>query len=289
MTASLPAPEVLAASIRADPAPEIRALLAKVVMENAALRANLTELRDDLAAALEHHRSQEIDRAETLYRKILAKVPRHPVALHMLGVVELQRGHTEAAIGLIREATVVQPGLPEPFVNLGNALRLVNKTEEAVQSYRQAIALKPEMILAHSQLAEVLMHLGRYEAAITHLHSAIAIDPASVPVRVALATALRQAGRPAEAAQCWREAIALEPNRAESYYVMGLQFGESGEPLTSFGPASSRGPASRARPLCRDGAPHHLPAASATDASQTSLSCGSSDRGPAARAPAGSG
>jgi tetratricopeptide (TPR) repeat protein len=213
----------------ADQVASTRVMLAKLIEENDPLRAFLIEMRANLATALKHHRSQEVDEAETLYRAILSKVPRHPTALHMLGVIELQRGNAEAAIGLINEAIAVQPGLPEPWVNLGNAMRVLNRPEEAIESYRQAIALKPDMILAHSQLAEVLMHLGRYEAAITHLHSAIAIDAASVPVRVALATALRQAGRPAEAAQCWREAIALEPNRAESYYAMGLQFGESGQ------------------------------------------------------------
>jgi tetratricopeptide (TPR) repeat protein len=229
MSASLPFPDVLSASIRADPGPEIRAMLAKVVTENEPLRAFLLEVRGHLASAINHQRSQGLDQAEGLYRKILAKVPRHPVALHMLGVVELQRGNTRAAIDLIKQAIEVKPGLPEAFLNLGNALRLDNKPEEAIESYRQAVALKPDMVLAHSQLAEVLMHLGRYEAAITHLQSAIAIDPASVPLKIELAIVLRLAGRPVETAQCWREVIELEPNRPESYYVLGLQFGETGQ------------------------------------------------------------
>jgi tetratricopeptide (TPR) repeat protein len=212
-----------------DQVASIRGRLSKLIEENDALRTFLIEMRGDLASALKHHRSQKVDEAETLYRTILSKVPRHPTALHMLGVIELQRGNAEAAIGLINDAIAVQPGLPEPWVNLGNAMRVLNKPEEAIESYRRAIALKPDMTLAHCQLAEVLMHLGRYEAAITHLQSAIAIDPASVSLQIDLAIALKRAGRFVEAARCWRELIALDPNRAESYYVLGLQFGESAQ------------------------------------------------------------
>jgi tetratricopeptide (TPR) repeat protein len=229
MSESLRLPIVPSTQARADHTAGIRAMLAKLIAENPELCANLVELRANLASAVTHHRSQELDQAESLYRKILAKVPRHPVALHMLGVIELQRGNNEAAIGLINQAIEVQPSLPEPFVNLGNALRLINKPEEAIESYRHAIALKPDMVLAHSQLAEVLMHLGRYEAAITHLQSAIAIEPTSVPLKIELAIVLRRAGRPMEAAQCWREIIALEPNRPESYYALGLEFGETSQ------------------------------------------------------------
>jgi tetratricopeptide (TPR) repeat protein len=211
------------------PVEEFRAKLAQVIDDNGGFRSLLSEVSEALSTAVTAHKSGDLDQAEAGYRSILTKAPYHPQALHMLGTIELQRGHVQSAIDLIRRAIDVQPRHPEPWVNLGNALRAINEKEEAMSAFQRAIKLKPEMILAHTELARLLMELGRYEAAISYCEAAVAIDPNSMPSRIQLAIALRYAGRVQEGTRLWSEIIALAPNRAESYYVLGTQFRDMGQ------------------------------------------------------------
>jgi tetratricopeptide (TPR) repeat protein len=211
------------------PVEEFRAQLAQLIEENEGFRNQLTELSETLSTAVTTHRSGDLAHAEAGYRGILTKLPNHPHALHMLGVIELQRGNVQSAIDLIRRAIGVHPGHPEPWINLGNALRAIQENDEAISAYQRAITLKPDMVLAHTELSRLLMDLGRYEAAISYCEAAVAINPGSMPARVQLAIALRCAGRLKDSARHWSEIIALAPNRAESYYVLGMQFRDIGQ------------------------------------------------------------
>lgn len=177
----------------------------------------------ELEAALSYHHAGQLDEAEAIYRRLLERYPNQPNALHLLGIIETDRGHPERAAVLIQQSLSVVVESPEPHVDLGNALRLTGKQEEAVESYRRALALKPDYVLAHVCLGSLLSDMGRFEAALGHCRTAIAIDPKSLRARVVLAIALQAARRLPEAAQAWREIIALEPDRPELYHQLAGQ------------------------------------------------------------------
>jgi tetratricopeptide (TPR) repeat protein len=211
------------------PIEEFRARLAQLIEENESFRTQLTEISETLSTAVTTHKSGDLVQAEAGYRSILTRLPNHPQALHMLGAIELQRGNVPLAIDLIRRAIKVHPGHPEPWVNLGIALRAIDENDEAITAFQRAIRLKPNMVLAHTELARALMDLGRYEAAISHCEAAVAINPRFMSARIQLAITLRCAGRFQDAARHWSEIIRLAPNRAESYYVLGTQFRDMGQ------------------------------------------------------------
>jgi tetratricopeptide (TPR) repeat protein len=175
---------------------------------------------EDLENAIAHHRAGRLDQAEVIYRKLLTANPGHPRGLHLLGVIETQRGRPDRGAELIAQALTVTGGAADLHFDLGNALRLAGKPEEAVESYRRSLALKPDYSRAHVAVAGVLSELGRFEAAVSHSRSAVAIEPASLTARLALAGTLQAAGRLPETAQAWREIIALDPARADSYYQL---------------------------------------------------------------------
>ena len=58
----------------------------------------MNPLPGDLAFALSRHQAGECVEAEAVYRRILAADPRHADALHLLGVLNYQRGHHDRAI-----------------------------------------------------------------------------------------------------------------------------------------------------------------------------------------------
>lgn len=188
--------------------------------EAQALAAPEARPAEEFDAAVAHQRARRFDEAETIYLRLLETAPGHPNVLHMLGIIEIERGQPERGADLIQQAFPALSESPEPHVDLGNALRMTGKGEQAVECYRRALALRPDYVLAHTCLGSTLSEMGRFEAALGHCRTALAIDPRSLSARIVLAMSLQSARRLPEAAQAWREVINLEPERAESFYQL---------------------------------------------------------------------
>jgi len=64
-------------------------------------------------AGLAHHQAGRLDRAEALYRKVLAADPDYADALHLLGVLAYQCGKPAPALQLIERAMPALSELPD--------------------------------------------------------------------------------------------------------------------------------------------------------------------------------
>ena len=78
------------------------------------------DLAARLGQALALHRQGRLDEAEALYRAVLAMVPDSADALHLLGVIALQRRDFEAAVRLIGEALQLNPNYAAALSNLAS-------------------------------------------------------------------------------------------------------------------------------------------------------------------------
>jgi predicted O-linked N-acetylglucosamine transferase (SPINDLY family) len=141
--------------------------------EAAGLETNQGRLEH--AAAL--HMQGRLTEAETLYRDILRRDPRHFDAMHLCGVVALQTRRTEEGVALVRDAIALNPRVPEAHGNLANGLRELRRYEEAVASFDQAIALRPMDAQAHCDRAATLQNLGRHDEAVASYARAAALNP----------------------------------------------------------------------------------------------------------------
>lgn len=75
----------------------------------------------ELEKGLRLHQKGRLDKAEEIYRQILHIQPLNSGALHLLGVVSMQRGDYPSAIELIKRAIRYIPDQPIFHSNLGNA------------------------------------------------------------------------------------------------------------------------------------------------------------------------
>ncbi len=66
--------------------------------------------KDLVETGLAHHRSGDLAKAETAYKRHLRKHPRDPGALHLLGLINHERGRTGRALQLIGKAIREAPG-----------------------------------------------------------------------------------------------------------------------------------------------------------------------------------
>ena len=191
----------------------------------------------DLVAAFEHHKAGQLDRAETLYRKVLRKMPSNPDALQLLGVIALDRGYIDRAIQLIGKAVAINPNLALAHSNLGNALLASGRVGDAIASYRRAISLEPRFAAAHCNLGKALDSQGSFSAAVESCRRAVELDPGMADAYNNLGNALRGDGRLEDSVVALRHAVALAPRRVDLHTNVGnvqLELQRFDAAMTSF-------------------------------------------------------
>ncbi len=101
-------------------------------------------MNDSFRLALEKHQQGFPDQAAQLDSKVFSREPEHADALHLLGVVAHQQGRHSQAIGLIRQALALKPGMAMYDANLAEAYRTPAEYELAAASATTALRLRPD-------------------------------------------------------------------------------------------------------------------------------------------------
>lgn len=167
---------------------------------------------DALERARTHHRAGDIAAAEATYRTILAANPADAEALHLLGVVSLQRDDPAEAARLIHLAIEGEPEHPKFHNNLGNALLALERFDEAEQSFRQALEYDPLLAGAHHNLGVVLQRCARLTEAESAYRSALDCDETLAGTWNNLGHLLQARRDLDEAAACHARATELQPD-----------------------------------------------------------------------------
>jgi tetratricopeptide (TPR) repeat protein/SAM-dependent methyltransferase len=177
-------------------------------------------IQSTLQRAIGHHQQGHLQEAEGLYRQILQRLPRHADALHLLGVVALQRGQFKAASDLIEQAIQVRPAA-NYYCNLGNALKGQGQGVAAIRCYRLALAMQANMAEALCSLGSVLLEQGEVQEAMACCRQAIALQPGSAEAHCNLGNALLRQGQLDEAVGCYRQALRISPALAVVHSNLG--------------------------------------------------------------------
>jgi len=208
-----------------------------------------------LKQALDFIRTGRWAEAEAACRRVLQIEPQNFDSLHLLGIINLQRGRAAEAVlqfdaalkidGKVADAqnnrgnalkelkrydealasydraVALRPDFAEAFINRGNALVELKRREEALASYDQAVTLRPYAAAFYSR-GIVLAQLKRRDEAIASFDRAIALDANHAEAFNARANTLVELKRIDEAMASYDKSIALKPARAEAYYDRAL-------------------------------------------------------------------
>ena len=102
---------------------------------------------------------------------------REAVRMFGEGLAHHRKDELEEAARLYGRALILNPNIPEIYINLGVALRALDKLEAAAACYHRALALSPDQASAYTNLGTVLRDLGRFEAAAaSHLRDAALVN-----------------------------------------------------------------------------------------------------------------
>ncbi len=183
----------------------------------------------DLSAALEYHRRGELDQAAKAYEAALAQEPDSPEALHLLGVVALQRGNPARAAALIGRAVALRPNEIDYYAHLSAAFWAMGRLDDTIRCCHAALRIRPDNPEILCTLGTALVDLKRVDEGITCFRAALQIQPDNPGAQNNLANALRLQGDKAGALEHFRLAAQLQPNRAEVRNNLGQTLLERGD------------------------------------------------------------
>lgn len=179
-------------------------------------------------SGIDHHQAGNVAAAEQVYRSVLAQVPEHVDAMHLLGVVLYQQGDYAPAQALIEKALRLHGKSAVMLNNLGMVLEAQGERRSAVGHYRKAVALKPDYALGHNNLGNALRELGQLKDADASLRRAIAIDPSYADAQNNLGVVLQMRGDVGRAAQFYRKALELKPDFVQALSNLGAALEQQG-------------------------------------------------------------
>jgi tetratricopeptide (TPR) repeat protein len=168
-----------------------------------------------LSIAVLHHRAKRLDYAEAIYRALLRRNPDDPTALHLLGVLLLDREQPAESAALIARSLALRPDVAPALTSLARAHRATGNAEAAIDAARRAAEIDPELPDPLVQLGYALLMQQESFAAIDVSRRATELAPRSIDAWVALAKALASVKDRASATEAWQTAIALQPDNAD--------------------------------------------------------------------------
>lgn len=178
--------------------------------------------------AMAAHGGGRLDEAQALYEGVLADAPHHADALHLLGVLNAQRGHHERAAELIARAIEHNPREAMFRNNLGNVCIERRRFDEAEALYLQALELDPGRLDALNNLGVLLSRRGRPEAAAKVLERVVELAPGFADARQNLANHYLRSGRFADAVQQCFDGLIVAPRSSALRRTLGLAYSTMG-------------------------------------------------------------
>lgn len=149
---------------------------------------------------------------------------------HLLGLVERDLGHDEAAVAALERAAALRPGEPATLVRLGELHESRGENEAADRAFETALEAAPHTAAALAGLGRLA--LGRDDAAtaVRRLEAALREAPEADRLRVPLAMAYRGLGDTDRAASLLAEAGDTAPPLDDPWMdeVWGLEHGPLG-------------------------------------------------------------
>ncbi len=158
------------------------------------VQAVLTELRrqEDAADELSYYRSKE-------------------ALLHMIGLIQVQKGDLAAARAAFGEALVENAGFAYAQAALANVSRVERKPREAVEEFALAIELAPADPVVRWWYAQALSDAGRYDDAVVEARKVIAAEPLWAAPHFVVGRARERQGRTTEMTSAYAAYLARAP------------------------------------------------------------------------------
>ena len=189
-------------------------------------------LQAEFEAAVKAHQAGRVDEAEAAYIKVLDRMPSHPDALNLLGVIQSEKNRNERALDLLQRASRARPKDGLILNNLGRAAVRARRFEQAIESLEFAIALRPEIIEAYGNLIQAHRQAGNVKEAEYFIEALREKRGGSVTADFEQARLFSDLGRKEEARELLTKLIKTTPGHAASWNTLArLSKVKAGDPI----------------------------------------------------------
>ncbi|HFD11213.1 MAG TPA: sulfotransferase family protein [Crenotrichaceae bacterium] len=177
--------------------------------------------------------SGKLDEAELLCERILNKNPHQSDALHLSGLIALNKKQYERAIQKHTQTTTINPDNPIYHYNLGQAYLRANLSDSAVKHLRKAATLKPNMASAHRDLCHILVITGDIKTAISSGKKAVSLAPEDAVTHYNLAIAYNTFGDFNSSFKSFHKASQLQPDNPRFQFDLGKAYISYGDTVAA--------------------------------------------------------
>ena len=163
--------------------------------------------------------SDEAKQQFELYKTISAERASRDVATNRASQARefLQKGETQKAVDLYKDAVEANPKDPAMLMNLALALERKGDFPAEEEILAKAIAIEPNLSVAHNQLGVLHLQSGKIEKAEKEFKIAISLNPHYAQAQNNLGTLYGQQGNDKEAERMFRQAIGSNPGYGQAF------------------------------------------------------------------------
>ena len=151
--------------------------------------------------AIVAHQKGSLKKADTLYRKLLSRHPRHSEALHMRGVLKYQQGNHDYAKQLLSDAQKLDNSNPRIRYHLGDLYRTIGEFTKAEQFFKQAVELGSIDGDVYFMLANTQFEQTHFSEALENYLKAVDCTPNDPDYRINLANCYESLNAPDKAVE----------------------------------------------------------------------------------------
>src|SRR5580693_8914590 len=157
----------------------------------------------------------DLERTERLCAGILKYRPEDFDALHLLGLLNLQRRRLVEALHFLAAAAKSNPGSADVMSNLGLALHASGRYEQAISSYHNALCIVPGHPEILYNIGNAYLELGRFADALASYDGALRSKPDHVGALVNRGNALVRLNDPVQALASYDAALVAMPQHPQ--------------------------------------------------------------------------
>lgn len=174
-----------------------------------------THSRKALDRARALHQKGSLTEAERLYLSVLRRNASDVDALHLVGLLNAQRGDLRAARQYFDRALGLDPAHAQLHFLRAEVSSALGLPDNAMDDYKQALAVRPDFPEAMINLSDLLLQQGQAEQALSLLDRAVQIRPDDTAVLNNRGNALQALKRHEEAHQCFDRVLQMLPDNAD--------------------------------------------------------------------------
>lgn len=163
-----------------------------------------------------------LDEVEAGCEQLLRGQPDDVDALHLTGLVCLQRGHYPEALERLHEANRLAGGRADILNSAAEVLRLSGDPKTAAVFLLDALGMNPAYAPAHINYGLVLLALDNPGKAEIYFRNALALLPTSAKAHYYLGRLLLHEERAAEARAHLQRSVENNPSFAEAHFELGM-------------------------------------------------------------------